>query len=128
MEAIRRDAHVIDYVQPNESLPRKIWRALTLNGFLIPRIFLKKSLVFQAKNFRGVLRDIFGYQRVLYEYEPLEIGYIAEHDKSLFFSGIARYFAELFKLLVSFRRLKKSYKANIDQMTSKEFWKNVYQR
>jgi hypothetical protein len=60
----------------NEPKFRRFVRFLSLNGLLLPSALFVNAAVFQHKAFRGNFREIFRYKKVLYEYEPMGIGYL----------------------------------------------------
>lgn len=122
MLPINRAHYQIVYGNPNEKRRRKIVRVLSLNGFLLPNFLLKDEVLFQQKSFRGHFREIFRYKKVLYEYEPTHVGYIAVHDKKRFFNLCYLFFKESFLFLSNFKKIKKSYQENFSEMTSREFW------
>lgn len=106
-------------------------RKISLNGFRLPDFVLdhinrKKPVIFQHKSFQGNLREIFGYRKVLYEYEPNHTGYVAEMDKELFFKEYALMKQTLKKLDAEFDTLHKRYTRAIPEMTSEQFWRGIY--
>jgi galactofuranosylgalactofuranosylrhamnosyl-N-acetylglucosaminyl-diphospho-decaprenol beta-1,5/1,6-galactofuranosyltransferase len=128
MSPIDRRAFDLVHRDLHESRGRKILRWLTLNGFLIPGFLLKDVVVYQPKGFRASWRSIFRAKRVFYEYEPLSLGYIAEHDKSKFFIEFFRFLAVITKFVISYARLKKDYCDELNLMTSENFWRNIYSK
>lgn len=109
-----------------ESRIRKIVRIATLNGFILPNFLLKDEVMLNEKSFSGTLSKIFRYKSVLYEYEPLSIGYVGKHDKRLFFSRLFEFLKLIFLFLLNFKTIKESQRTALDSMTTKEFWTNVY--
>ena len=101
-------------------------RWVSLNGFLLPNFMIRDDTIFQHKGFRGILREIYGYRRVLYEYEPFGIGYVAEYDRKEFFREVLVFSVSAIKLLSNFNKLKKDYKNEIPKMTNEQFWRDVY--
>lgn len=63
MREIERKNFDMEYQTPYESLLCKAVRVISLNGFLLPSIFLKNKAVFQHKTFRASFREIFGYKK-----------------------------------------------------------------
>ena len=110
----------------NETMLRKAVRVLTLNGFLLPSFLLKDDVAFQHKGFRGNFREIFRYKKVLYEYEPTGMGYVAEHNKKKFFGELALFSWQMVKFIVRFSALKREYQQALPDMTSESFWRKVY--
>lgn len=126
MQPISRAEYQVDYRGPHETMLRKIVRFCSLNGFLFPSFLIKDSFVFQHKNFSGNLREIFRFRHVLYEYEPLGLGYVATYNKKKFFIEAARFLGALLVFSFRFYGLRRQYKNNLPFMTSEMFWRNVY--
>lgn len=103
-------------------------RVMTLNGFLLPEFLLKNEVAFQHKGFRATFREIFRYKRVLYEYEPLGLGYVAEHNKRRFFFELFAFLGELARFLIKFQPLRREYRHSLSSMTSEEYWRQVYSK
>ncbi len=120
------DDDLLVYGHPHESKLRKWIRVLSMNGFLLPSFMLKKKIMFQHKHFRANFREIFRHQKVWYEYEPLNQGYIATHNKKKFFSYSLEAAWVLIKFVFKFRTLRKQYLAALPEMTSRKFWERVY--
>ncbi len=123
---IDRAAYDAEHRPTHERRRRRWWRMITLNGFLLPNFMLKEAVAYQHKDFAGALRSVFRYKKVLYEYEPLGIGYIAQHDKVKFFTELARFIPELARFVLRFRAIKRAYAAAFPEMTSEAFWQKVY--
>lgn len=106
-------------------------RKITLNGFRLPdfvlnRINRKNRTIFQHKSFQGNAREIFGYRKVIYEYEPNHTGYIAEMNKELFFKEYGLMKQTLKNLSDNFDSLHRQYTQAVPGMTSEQFWRDVY--
>jgi GT2 family glycosyltransferase len=126
MVKVDRARFEVSYAQSHESMTRKLVRLFTLNGMLLPSFMIKKGVVFQHKNFRGVLKEIFRYKEVLYKYEPTGVGYVAEHNKKKFFGELALFSWQMVKFIVCFSALKREYQQALPDMTSESFWRKVY--
>ena len=106
-------------------------RKITLNGFRLPefalnRINRKNRTIFQHKSFQGNAREIFGYRKVIYEYEPTHTGYVAEMNKELFFREYGLMKKMLKDLSDKFDTLHHQYAKAVPDMTSEQFWRGVY--
>lgn len=106
-------------------------RKITLNGFRLPefalnRINRKNRTIFQHKSFQGNAREIFGYRKVIYEYEPTHTGYVAEMNKELFFREYGLMKKMLKDLSDKFDTLHQQYAKAVPDMTSEQFWRGVY--
>jgi galactofuranosylgalactofuranosylrhamnosyl-N-acetylglucosaminyl-diphospho-decaprenol beta-1,5/1,6-galactofuranosyltransferase len=121
-----RAALQIHYRWYEESKARKFLRLLTLNGFLLPSFFLRDATVFQHKGFAGALRSVFRFKKVLYEYEPLEVGYVATHDKAEFFVTLFSFLRIILKFVRCYKTLQRDYKKALPDMTSETFWRKIY--
>lgn len=113
----------VDY---NESKLKKLIRIVTLNGFLLPSFLIKDEVVYQDKSFRAWIRALYRHKKVLYFYEPSGLGYIAEHNKGLFFKELSAFGVQAIKFIFKYKNLKKEYKDALPYMTSEEFWREVY--
>jgi len=101
-------------------------RKISRNGFLLPIMFLRDETVVQLKSFQGDAREIYGYRRVLYFYAPLRMGYIAVHDKILYFQESRIFKARMKRFVRAFDNLRTEYAAASISMTSREFWRRIY--
>ena len=114
------------YPGRKENFFRKAFRILTLNGFFLPSFLLKKKIIFQHKAYKAFYKDIFLYEKVLYEYVPTGLGYIAVHNKKKFFSELFSLMKQLIFFIIRFKALRREYKQAIPNMTSEEFWRKIY--
>lgn len=119
------DRASLSFAQPRElreSKLRFLFRWVSLNGHLIPSLFLKKGVVFQPKNFHGSLRQIFGWKQVLYLYEPQSLGYVISQNKRAFFELFMKQMYMSFKLFAKTKSLKRQYSKAHKYLTSAAFW------
>lgn len=126
MASINKSDYKIHYPNLHETNLRRFVRMMTLNGFLLPSVFLKKTVVHQHKGFRATLRQVFPYKYILYEYEPLSIGYVVQHNKSKFISEIFNFSWQIIKLLFIYKKLRNKYRQALPKMTSEKFWRDIY--
>ena len=127
-KVISIDRASLTFAQPRdlrESKLRFLFRWISLNGHLIPNVFLKSGIVFQPKSFHGSLRQIFGWKQVLYLYEPQSVGYIVSQNKLVFFSLLLSQVLVSFKLLIKTKSLKHQYFEAHKYLTSAAFWNHV---
>lgn len=119
---------LVHFSSPDKKI-RKIIRLLTLNSFLIPSFFLKKRTIYHPKGFRGVLRNIFGFENIFYIYEPLQLGYIAKHDKKLFFREIFCFVKTIALFSIEYKSLVREYNSNaFKNFTTNNFWTSIYKK
>jgi hypothetical protein len=111
---------------PYEGRTARIFRWLTLNGHLLPRIFFKKGMVQQPKAYGGSLRQIYRYEKVLYIHIPTSRGFVLEHSKKKFFYCGLRYLKAICKLSMNYKKLKKEYASSYDALTGTEFWEKQF--
>ena len=109
-----------------ESLPRRLARALTLQGFLLPGFLLRDRMTVQEKGFHGRASAVFRYRRVLYEHVQSGTGFIAEFDRPRFFAELARFLRVWGALFVRLAPLRRAYAEGAREMTTIEFWRGVY--
>jgi galactofuranosylgalactofuranosylrhamnosyl-N-acetylglucosaminyl-diphospho-decaprenol beta-1,5/1,6-galactofuranosyltransferase len=126
LQPIDRENYNVVYASFNNSIISTFIRWISLNGFLLPNFMLRKGIVFQHKGFRGILREIYRYRQVFYEYEPLGIGYVAEYDRKKFFGELCIFSISAIKFLYNFNKLKNDYKNEIPKMTNEQFWRDAY--
>jgi GT2 family glycosyltransferase len=128
MTPISRADYAITYPRKRKwRWHEKLIRTFSLNGFLLPNRLIKTRMLFQRKSFQGNYREIFRNRKVLYEYEPLGLGYIATYDKARFFTELYVFFRRFLRLARNYRDLQKSYKKALPELTSRKFWEGVYQ-
>ncbi|WP_280570397.1 glycosyltransferase [Chromohalobacter sp. 296-RDG] len=126
MVPVNLSDYEFSHVSMHESAARKWLRFLTLNGFLLPSFLIKGDVVYQEKGFRANFREIFRHRSVLYCHGPSSVGYVARHDKKKFFSELLIFSSVLWKLFRKRGELRKEYRESLEEMTSENFWKNVY--
>lgn len=109
-----------------EGALHRAWRFATLQGFLLPRAFLRNRVQVQEKSFYGRASAAFRHRRVLYEHVPTNTGYVAEHDRRLFFREIRACAAALVAFSRRMPELRREYERALPQLASREFWRSVY--
>ncbi|BBL74709.1 hypothetical protein [Methylomagnum ishizawai] len=109
-----------------ESWPRRLLRIFSLNGFLLPGCWLDDRVLYQPKGFYGSAKAIFLHRRVLYQCEGLGIGYLASHDKRLFFTELVRGVRLMWSLLRQGQRLRAEYRSAVVELASPAFWRGVF--
>ncbi len=109
------------FTEKHRSL-NSLLRKLTLNGFLLPSCLLKKQVLLHEKGFDGNARAIFRYRKVYYEYEPLQCGFIAVHDKKRFFKEYLLFLRRLYHFWSNFDRIREDYREALPELTSRHFW------
>lgn len=112
--------------QGRESGLRKLLRALTLQGFLLPGPLLRNRVQVQEKAFAGDSGSAFRFRRVLYHHWQSDTGYIAEHDKRLFFAELRDFLKVLGDVLRRLPQLRRELSQGFEQMTTEQFWREVY--
>ncbi|TDO97198.1 glycosyltransferase family 2 protein [Marinomonas balearica] len=105
---------------------QKWLRVISLNGFLLPKSFIRKRTVFQEKGFKAWVRMLYRYESVLYYYTPLKLGYVASHDKIQFAKELKAFTIVFLGLLRNFKTIQVQYQKEIPELTNYEFWKSVY--
>jgi galactofuranosylgalactofuranosylrhamnosyl-N-acetylglucosaminyl-diphospho-decaprenol beta-1,5/1,6-galactofuranosyltransferase len=105
---------------------RAVLRVMTLQGFLLPQALLSKRLLVHRKTFYGRASDVFRHRRVLYEHGASDTGFIAEHNRALFFQEVRALSAALRAFIRQIPRLQEEYQQNVAQLTSRGFWQEIY--
>lgn len=106
---------------------RRLVRTLTLNGMLFPKWLVKPGTIYQQKSFRGIYRQVFRFQRVLYYYPGKKVGFVAERSASAFMKLTFANLRLHWKLFRNFNKLSAAYKDAHGHMTGEAFWRKVYQ-
>ncbi|MGX9418677.1 glycosyltransferase family 2 protein [Vibrio sp. WJH972] len=109
-----------------ESRVRKLVRIFTLQGFLLPKIMLRKKILLQPKHSSVELRATFRASKILHYYAPYKKGYISKYDRIRFFKELFFYLKQLIKLRKELKSLRQEYKLGLNAYTSEEFWKGIY--
>lgn len=126
------DLNTINFDYPDNStsfiirLIKKLLVILTLNGFLIPNFLLKDKIIYQHRDFHANIISIFRFKKVLYYSPQDKKGYILRHNKVAYFKELFTFALNIAHLIISYPFLKRAYKDNIKYMTSKSFWKSVF--
>lgn len=112
----------------SEKKSRHFIRKITLNGTFLPNKLKKNSSVLQNKNFSGDARVLFRYDSVVYYYAPTQQGYIAHRNISKLLDETKIYWKvrRLFK--TNFEKLKSEYKNGYLNLTTENFWRNIYKK
>ncbi len=126
LQPITRSDYNTEYGHHRVERLRMVTRWLSLNGFLLPSFLLKDKTLYQHKGFRGLFREVYRYKRVLYEYEPQGVGYLATHNKKEFFSTLFHLSTLLVKLSLNFNSVRAEYKEKLPGMMSEKFWRQIY--
>lgn len=106
----------------------RVLRILTLNGLLIPHFLMKNKVIYHEKTFSADLGKIFRYKKVLYYNSQDETGYVLEHNKRKIITLSIGFFFNLVKLSLSFPFVKRKFISNLENITSKDFWKKVFEK
>lgn len=110
----------------DETIFRYFIRLVTLNGFLLPSIFLKNITVRQNKGFRAAFRSIFLAKKVVYYDERSRTGYVAEHNKKCFFLESLLFLKASVRFFMKFHSLKAEYQRVVPNLSSEKFWQKTY--
>lgn len=111
-----------------ESPWRRLFRKMTLNGFLLPEGMIRENTINEEKSFNGDASKIFRFRRVRYSVSGGDLGYIAKHDKIRFWREhkLARKTER--ELRNRFKSLRDEYKKAFPELTSESFWREIYRR
>ena len=114
---------------PPEKPWHKFLRLITLNGFLLPYACLKKETLLVNGQTRKTIQQIFRYNTVAYIYQTshnTHIGYLAYHNKKVFFKEAITSLSLLIKLLFKLPMLQIKYNQALKKFTSETFWRQIY--
>ncbi|WP_456431662.1 glycosyltransferase [Nitratifractor sp.] len=103
----------------------KIYKALTLNGHLIPKIFFKRKGIYLDKTdhrFGSYFR-----RKIVLLYIPTDqTGFIVKHDKKRFFSILNNALKISWEFYKNHEKLTSEYKSRYGYLTSKEYWEKQF--
>lgn len=105
---------------------RKFLRVITINGMLLPPMFVSKDMLVCSKSKKVNFSEIFGYRRICYYHQEQARGYISELDWWRFVRLNFRALAKLACLIVSYDDIKKHYEIEVPRLTGKVFWRDVF--
>ena len=105
----------------------KVFRILTLNGFLMPSVALKNRTAVEPKSFHASFQRIFRYKQVAVV-APDKTGYIVKHDKGQFFSALFECVFVAASFIGRASKLRKQYRAELDTVASEKFWCDIYSK
>ncbi len=114
-----------DFPHPiyNEKKLHRIFRGLTLNRGLHIR---NKTMVYQDMAYHASFSNIYRYNSILYYDKFTETGYIAHYSRVKCLKALFAMFPVFFNIFFKFGHTKRKYKKNMEYMTSKDFWLNVF--
>ncbi len=118
---------------PDSPLPTpfylKILILLTINGHLLPGFLFRGGASQRVEDYGSFkLKNIFRFKNVIYYDENTDKGYIHRHDKGAFFSIVFEAVRLSIRTLMVFTSLKKRYQDAFPQMTSEEYWREVFHK
>lgn len=128
MQPFDRQSYHVVYASPHEKRRTRWLRKLSLNGFLLPKfmLFPEHETVFQHKSFHANFNETFRFQQVIHEYEPMRLGYLARFNRKRFFSEYYIYLKTLLKFTLKYKFLQRKYHEAMPNLTSADFWQDVY--
>ena len=106
---------------------RRLFRFATVNGNLLPNFMMKCAPRFQFKHYNAAFRDIFLRREVVYYHEGSGTGYAVRRDQAQFFVLSWEMLKLSLRLWRKFPALRSAYLAALPEMTSEQFWRNLYQ-
>lgn len=112
----------LEFRWSKKSPKKRLSRRLTLNGHLLPKLFFRKHNVAIPKGFGGRINESFRCKKMLCVDLLSQSGYVVEHDKRAFFSGLIRYYKLRYLLWRDYDQLKAAYRFREQELTSREFW------
>ena len=106
---------------------RRMIRYLTLNGLLLPRMFMKgrKKAAFVQKSFHAPFGSIFRYRYVCYE-NAAGMQLLVEHDKLKMVRSLLKWLFSCIHIAFAFRSVRRSYLAELKDLTSVGFWRDNF--
>lgn len=116
-------ASELDFIKPRrEPVLRKLARALTINGVLLPNRALKDRCVFQNQGFRARFSETYLYRRIYYASDRYSNGYIIEMDRWEMVACSWDFLKKLVYLARHYRAVHRDYSRNVPEIMSKDFW------
>lgn len=126
MRPVKRADFDLRVSNGDEGAWRHLIRLLTLNGGFLPGFLMREGVCLQPKDFSGNLRAIFRFREVLYEYEPLGLGYVARLDRWRLLMELLRFGLTVLRMMTRYTVLRRNYHKAWPAMTSLLFWRQVY--
>lgn len=122
---LKIDLRKISYDVNNndESKIRRFLRLITFNGQLLTS---NKRTVLQKKGARASLRQIFRYQNIIYFDQDTSTGYITQINRLKFFKYLLLLLKDCVFLRVNFKKMKKMYLRELNNLTSENIWKDNF--
>ena len=116
----------IDTRPDHESRWHRLFRKLTLNGFLLPEGMIHNKTILDRKNYTGDPRKTYRFRRVAYQVPNSKTGYIATHDKRRFWEERRLAHQTAKRFVAEFDALRKAYIDAFPQLSSEAFWREIY--
>ncbi len=109
-----------------ESFGRRLVRALTLQGFLLPGFLIRNRTTLQPKSFHGPASGVFRYRQVLYEHAASGTGFVASFDRGRYFQELRAFASAWMRLRLRLPGLRRSWLKGVEEMSTLDFWREVY--
>ncbi len=105
----------------------RVIRFLTLNGFLLPKLFMKgrKKVALVRKDFHAPFGSIFRYRYVCYE-NAAGMQLLVEHDKWKMAKILLKWFFSCVHVVFAFHHIRRAYLAELHDLTSSQFWRDNF--
>jgi galactofuranosylgalactofuranosylrhamnosyl-N-acetylglucosaminyl-diphospho-decaprenol beta-1,5/1,6-galactofuranosyltransferase len=114
-------------LETKEGKFRKMVRKFSLNGHLLPKMFLRKDVYKLDRYQENTPVNTFGKVHIVY-YDPYNYqGYYTHYTKKRFFKILYRFTYNYFKFKYGFKELKNECSQYKYDFMSVEFWKKIYQ-
>ncbi|GAL12845.1 hypothetical protein JCM19233_3839 [Vibrio astriarenae] len=92
----------------------------------MPSFLYKRKPIYQYKGWDANLSQTFGYQTILYYYDPFKTGYSVSIQRKRFIKEITFTAKTLIRFLFKYKKIRSDYTKNINTLTSKTFWDDIY--
>ena len=106
---------------------KRIMIVVTLNGFLLPYWLFSEQIICMDKSKTGHFGKIFLFKHVFYFNPFSRTGYLASHDKRQIMQLIAAFASLFIQFFWKIDQIEKSYQEGMLELTSEQFWRDVYQ-
>lgn len=105
---------------------RKLLRAVTLNGHLLPDVLMRKIPAYVGEYTPGLLSSVFLRRQVVYRKYETQNVFEARLDRKIFLEKLCAFAWQALWFTVRYGVLSKDYGKNARALCSEEFWRSVY--
>lgn len=114
--------YIASLTYPGESKRRRLFRRITLNGWLLPA---SRQVIVRAET--PLTYNFYRAKRVLNYSAKSHSGYISRKEYGHALKILFRMIGLLGKITIKYNRVRDAYQASLPKLTTREFWQKRYQ-